>query len=162
MRVGRVQQPLDPGVGPVLDHLADELDPETVTAEVRQNVDVGEVREGDPVGDGACEADLAIALEFLAGGSEGSNEYGSGAARVQAANALRQVGGAEARAAVPSLVEMLAASDRNVRLSAVQALGQMGEEAKDAAHDVFIKAFRAWGGFEWKCDPLTWISHDAL
>jgi RNA polymerase sigma-70 factor (ECF subfamily) len=31
------------------------------------------------------------------------------------------------------------------------------EEAKDAAHDVFIKAFRAWGGFEWKCDPLTWI-----
>ena len=31
------------------------------------------------------------------------------------------------------------------------------EEAKDAAHDVFIKAFRAWGEFEWKCDPLTWI-----
>jgi len=31
------------------------------------------------------------------------------------------------------------------------------EEAKDAAHDVFIKAYRAWGGFEWKCDPLTWI-----
>lgn len=31
------------------------------------------------------------------------------------------------------------------------------EEAKDAAHDVFIKAFRAWGDFEWKCDPLTWI-----
>lgn len=31
------------------------------------------------------------------------------------------------------------------------------EEAKDASHDVFIKAFRAWGGFEWKCDPLTWI-----
>ncbi len=31
------------------------------------------------------------------------------------------------------------------------------EEAKDAAHDVFIKAFRAWKDFEWKCDPLTWI-----
>jgi RNA polymerase sigma-70 factor (ECF subfamily) len=31
------------------------------------------------------------------------------------------------------------------------------EEAKDAAHDVFIKAFRAWGEFEWKCDPMTWI-----
>lgn len=31
------------------------------------------------------------------------------------------------------------------------------EEAKDAAHDVFIKAYRAWAGFEWKCDPLTWI-----
>lgn len=31
------------------------------------------------------------------------------------------------------------------------------EEAKDACHDVFIKAFRAWGDFEWKCDPLTWI-----
>jgi RNA polymerase sigma-70 factor (ECF subfamily) len=31
------------------------------------------------------------------------------------------------------------------------------EEAKDAAHDVFIKAFRAWPDFEWKCDPLTWI-----
>ncbi len=31
------------------------------------------------------------------------------------------------------------------------------EEAKDAAHDVFIKAFHAWGEFEWKCDPLTWI-----
>lgn len=31
------------------------------------------------------------------------------------------------------------------------------EEAKDTAHDVFIKAFRAWEGFEWKCDPLTWI-----
>ncbi|GEM_PF-626624 len=31
------------------------------------------------------------------------------------------------------------------------------EEAKDASHDVFIKAFRAWGDFEWKCDPLTWI-----
>ena len=31
------------------------------------------------------------------------------------------------------------------------------EEAKDASHDVFIKAFRAWKDFEWKCDPLTWI-----
>jgi RNA polymerase sigma-70 factor (ECF subfamily) len=31
------------------------------------------------------------------------------------------------------------------------------EEAKDAAQDVFIKAYRAWGEFEWKCDPLTWI-----
>lgn len=31
------------------------------------------------------------------------------------------------------------------------------EEAKDAVHDVFIKAFRAWREFEWKCDPLTWI-----
>lgn len=31
------------------------------------------------------------------------------------------------------------------------------EEAKDAAQDVFIKAFRAWKDFEWKCDPLTWI-----
>lgn len=31
------------------------------------------------------------------------------------------------------------------------------EEAKDASQDVFIKAFRAWEGFEWKCDPLTWI-----
>src|SRR5690606_31184018 len=31
------------------------------------------------------------------------------------------------------------------------------EEAKDACHDVFIKAFRAWEDFEWKCDPLTWI-----
>jgi RNA polymerase sigma factor (sigma-70 family) len=31
------------------------------------------------------------------------------------------------------------------------------EEAQDATHDVFIKAFRAWGDFEWKCDPLTWI-----
>ncbi len=31
------------------------------------------------------------------------------------------------------------------------------EEAKDATHDVFIKAFRAWKDFEWKCDPLTWI-----
>ena len=31
------------------------------------------------------------------------------------------------------------------------------EEAKDAAQDVFIKAFRAWKEFEWKCDPLTWI-----
>jgi RNA polymerase sigma-70 factor (ECF subfamily) len=31
------------------------------------------------------------------------------------------------------------------------------EEAKDASHDVFIKAFRSWKDFEWKCDPLTWI-----
>jgi RNA polymerase sigma-70 factor (ECF subfamily) len=31
------------------------------------------------------------------------------------------------------------------------------EEAKDATQDVFIKAFRAWKDFEWKCDPLTWI-----
>jgi RNA polymerase sigma-70 factor (ECF subfamily) len=31
------------------------------------------------------------------------------------------------------------------------------EEAKDASHDVFIKAFKAWKDFEWKCDPLTWI-----
>lgn len=31
------------------------------------------------------------------------------------------------------------------------------DEAQDAAHDVFIKAFRAWNDFEWKCDPLTWI-----
>jgi RNA polymerase sigma-70 factor (ECF subfamily) len=31
------------------------------------------------------------------------------------------------------------------------------EEAKDATHDVFIKAFKAWKDFEWKCDPLTWI-----
>src|SRR4051812_41880020 len=31
------------------------------------------------------------------------------------------------------------------------------EEAKDAAQDVFIKAFRAWKDFEWKCDPMTWI-----
>lgn len=31
------------------------------------------------------------------------------------------------------------------------------EEARDASHDVFIKAFRAWNDFEWKCDPLTWI-----
>jgi RNA polymerase sigma-70 factor, ECF subfamily len=31
------------------------------------------------------------------------------------------------------------------------------EEAKDASHDVFIKAFRAWGDFEWQCDPMTWI-----
>ncbi|MDB5102457.1 MAG: hypothetical protein JWP91_146 [Fibrobacteres bacterium] len=31
------------------------------------------------------------------------------------------------------------------------------EEAKDASQDVFIKAFRAWKDFEWKCDPLTWI-----
>ncbi len=31
------------------------------------------------------------------------------------------------------------------------------EEAKDATHDVFIKAFRAWKEFKWKCDPLTWI-----
>ncbi len=32
------------------------------------------------------------------------------------------------------------------------------EEAKDATQDIFIKAFRAWGDFEWKCDPLTWMS----
>jgi RNA polymerase sigma-70 factor (ECF subfamily) len=31
------------------------------------------------------------------------------------------------------------------------------EEAKDASHDVFIKAFRAWNDFEWQCDPMTWI-----
>jgi len=31
------------------------------------------------------------------------------------------------------------------------------EEAKDVAHDVFIKAFLAWENFEWKCDPLTWM-----
>jgi RNA polymerase sigma-70 factor, ECF subfamily len=28
------------------------------------------------------------------------------------------------------------------------------EEARDASHDVFIKAFKAWKDFEWKCDPL--------
>lgn len=32
------------------------------------------------------------------------------------------------------------------------------EEAQDAAHDVFIKAFRAWCAFEWKCEPLTWLA----
>jgi RNA polymerase sigma-70 factor (ECF subfamily) len=31
------------------------------------------------------------------------------------------------------------------------------EEAKDAAHDVFLKVFRGWNDFEWKCDPMTWI-----
>jgi RNA polymerase sigma factor (sigma-70 family) len=31
------------------------------------------------------------------------------------------------------------------------------EEARDASHDVFLKVFRAWGGFEWKCEPMTWI-----
>lgn len=31
------------------------------------------------------------------------------------------------------------------------------EEAKDATHDVFLKVFGAWGDFEWKCDPMTWI-----
>jgi RNA polymerase sigma-70 factor, ECF subfamily len=31
------------------------------------------------------------------------------------------------------------------------------EEAKDASHDVFLKVFRSWGEFEWKCDPMTWI-----
>lgn len=31
------------------------------------------------------------------------------------------------------------------------------EEAKDASHDVFLKVFRAWQDFEWKCDPMTWI-----
>jgi RNA polymerase sigma-70 factor (ECF subfamily) len=31
------------------------------------------------------------------------------------------------------------------------------EEARDASHDVFIKAFRSWNDFQWKCDPLTWI-----
>lgn len=31
------------------------------------------------------------------------------------------------------------------------------EEAKDASHDVFLKAFRGWASFEWKCDPMTWI-----
>lgn len=31
------------------------------------------------------------------------------------------------------------------------------EEAKDASHDVFLKVFRSWNEFEWKCDPMTWI-----
>lgn len=31
------------------------------------------------------------------------------------------------------------------------------EEARDASHDVFLKVFRAWGEFEWKCEPMTWI-----
>ncbi len=31
------------------------------------------------------------------------------------------------------------------------------EAAKDAAQDVFLKAFHAWKEFEWKCDPMTWI-----
>lgn len=31
------------------------------------------------------------------------------------------------------------------------------EEAKDASQDVFLKVFRNWGSFEWKCDPMTWI-----
>lgn len=31
------------------------------------------------------------------------------------------------------------------------------EEAKDASHDVFLKVFRGWNDFEWKCDPMTWI-----
>lgn len=31
------------------------------------------------------------------------------------------------------------------------------EEAKDATHDVFLKVFRSWSEFEWKCDPMTWI-----
>src|SRR5690348_3048210 len=31
------------------------------------------------------------------------------------------------------------------------------EEAKDASHDVFLKVFRGWQAFEWKCDPMTWI-----
>lgn len=32
------------------------------------------------------------------------------------------------------------------------------EEAKDACQDVFIKAFKSWKDFQWKCDPLTWIA----
>jgi RNA polymerase sigma factor (sigma-70 family) len=31
------------------------------------------------------------------------------------------------------------------------------EEARDASHDVFLKVFRSWGEFEWKCEPMTWI-----
>ena len=31
------------------------------------------------------------------------------------------------------------------------------EEARDASHDVFMKAFKGWEDFEWKCDPLTWM-----
>ncbi|HLP43471.1 MAG TPA: sigma-70 family RNA polymerase sigma factor [Fibrobacteria bacterium] len=31
------------------------------------------------------------------------------------------------------------------------------EEAKDAAQDVFIKVFRAWGNFKGECEPMTWI-----
>ena len=49
MRVRRVQQPLDVGVRPVVDHLAHELLAEAAAAVLGTHVDVGEVRDREPV-----------------------------------------------------------------------------------------------------------------
>src|SRR5436853_5098153 len=56
-----MQQPREVGVRPALDHLANELDAEAATAELRQDVDVREIRECDAVRDRTTEADEPLA-----------------------------------------------------------------------------------------------------
>ncbi len=51
VRSGRVQDPPRLAAGPVLDQLADELDPEAAAAVLGEDVEVGEVDVGDAVGE---------------------------------------------------------------------------------------------------------------
>ncbi len=53
---------LIPAYGLVLDHLAHERLAEAAAAVVGEHVDVREVRDREAVGDGAAEADLALAV----------------------------------------------------------------------------------------------------
>src|SRR6185312_4488824 len=62
VRVGRVEQPLHVRVRAVVDHLPDELLPQSAPAVLREHVDVREVGDGEPVAERAAEADLAVAV----------------------------------------------------------------------------------------------------
>src|SRR5438034_722937 len=61
VRIRGVEEPLQPGIGAALHRLAHELDAEATPAVGGQDVDVSQVGEGDPVRDGAREAELPVA-----------------------------------------------------------------------------------------------------
>src|SRR5919201_1152507 len=84
MRVLGVEQPFPVGEGAAFDHLAYELDAEPATPEGRQDVDVGEIDERDPVGDGAAEADLAAAVIQADDAGSLAHEAGDGRVRASA------------------------------------------------------------------------------
>src|SRR5207237_13440 len=121
VRVARVEHPGQVRERPVLDHLADQLDPEPTAPVTAEDVDVGEIDERHPVRVRAGEADLArpvVEPDDARGGGEAASTPAPGvcgAARESVAQ-LEQTGRSLPgivdvsgwRAAVPTRVGMRA------------------------------------------------------